>query len=149
MGVIKVSGQARYWIAEVLLGSPVARQIGARLVSAEPECVVLALPFARANVTLNDIVHGGVISTLIDIAGSAASSSALGDGEASGGATTNLSIHFLAPCDGCDLRAEAVVIQRGKSQTVSDVQVRDPQGGLVAKGIVTSRIFRSGGAASV
>jgi acyl-coenzyme A thioesterase PaaI-like protein len=50
-------------------------------------------------------------------------------------------LSYLAPADGVDLAAEARVIQRGRSQTVSDVEVRDPSGRLVAKGLVTSRLF--------
>jgi hypothetical protein len=44
--------------------------------------------------------------------------------------------------DGCDLTAEALVIQRGRNQPVSDVTVRGDAGRLVAMGMVTSRTFR-------
>lgn len=79
---------------------------------------------------------------MIDLTGAAASASGLADDEAVGGATANLTIAYLAAAEGSDLTAEAVVIQRGRSQTVSDVVVRDDLGRLVAKAMVTSRIFR-------
>lgn len=135
---------ARQWIETVLAGSPVARHLGIRVAEAAKDRVVLALPFSVGNVTLADIVHGGVIATLIDIAGAAASGSGI-DGTATGGATASLSIAYLAPAKGCDLTAEAVIVQRGRSQTVSDVVVRDDAGTMVAKGLVVSRIFSARG----
>jgi uncharacterized protein (TIGR00369 family) len=137
-----LSNAARYWIDEVLAKSPLAETLGIEVVEARSERVVLALPFKPGNVTVGKIVHGGAIAALIDTAGAAASGSALADGEASGGATSSMTISYLAPAEGCDLFAEALVIQRSASQTVSDVFVRDPGGRLVAKGMVTSRIFR-------
>ena len=136
---------ARAWIEGLLAGSPVARSIGLRFREIAPDRVVAELPFSTGNVTVGDIVHGGVIATLIDVAGAAASASGVGKGEATGGATSTLAISFLAPASGCDLVAEAVVVQRGRSQTVSDVSVRSPDGVLVARALVTSRIFRSKG----
>ena len=135
----------RLWIETVLGGSPVASRIGIRLAEIEPDRVVVALPFRPDNVTLGRIVHGGVIATLIDIAGAAASASGA-DGKTAGGATASMTVAYLAPAEGCDLVAEALVIQRGRSQTVSDVAVRDADGRLVAKGLVTSRIFTAGAA---
>ena len=111
-------------IVDVLLGSPVARQLGIGLVTAARDRVVLALPFRPGNVTLGRIVHGGVIATLVDVAGAAASASGADGADVAGGATGNLTIHYLAPADGCDLVAEAVVVKRGRRQTVSDVTVR-------------------------
>ncbi|HEU4985569.1 MAG TPA: PaaI family thioesterase [Rhizobiaceae bacterium] len=136
-----MNGMARYWIDEVLAGSPLARHLGVTVCSVEQDRVILHLPFKPANVTVDDVVHGGVIATLIDIAGAAASASGIRDSEASGGATATISISYLAAARSADLTAEAVVIQRSRTQTVSDVSVRDPSGVLVAKGMVTSRIF--------
>lgn len=132
---------ARYWIEKILTGSALARHLGVTLATVEKDRVVLALPFDPANVTVEDIVHGGAIATLIDIAGAAASASGLKEGEASGGTTASMTVSYLAAARGADLTAEAVVIQRSRSQTVADVYVRDEDKRLVAKGMVTSRIF--------
>ena len=131
------------WIEEVLAKSPFAASLGIELVSAEPERVVFRLPFRKSSTTVGTIVHGGAIATLIDIAGAAASASAIAGDDAFGGATANMTVAFLAPSDGQDIVAEGVVIQRGRTQTVTDVVVRDGNGTLVAKGLVTSRIFRT------
>ena len=128
------------WITDVLLGSPVARTLGVELKSADPDRVVLALPFRAGNVTLARIVHGGAIATLIDIAGAAASASGADGALVRGGATASLTVHYLAPADGVDLEAEAVVVRRGRRQTVSDITVRSGTA-IVAKALLTSTIF--------
>ena len=130
-----------HWITGLLLGSPVARLIGVTLGRIEVDRVVLVLPFKPDNVTLGTIVHGGVIATLVDIAGAAASASGARAADVVGGATGNLTIHYLAPADGCDLEAEAVVVQRSARQTVSDITVRAGST-VVAKALLTSAIFR-------
>ena len=129
------------WFIDVLLGSPVARSIGVTL---EVDRVVMALPFKPENVTLGKIVHGGVIATLIDIIGASASASGADGNTVRGGATSNLTIHYLAPAEGCDLEAEAIVLKRGKRQTVSDITVRSGDI-VIARGLLTSAIFLAGG----
>lgn len=132
--------KARNWIEEVLAKSPFAGPLGISVKFAEPDRAILSLPFRPSLATVGTIVHGGAIATLVDIAGAAASASGIAE-EAAGGATASLTLSFLAPADGVDLEAEALVIQRSRTQTVSDVSVRDADGRLVAKGMVTSRIF--------
>lgn len=133
---------ARYWIDAVLAKSPFATILGVEVAEAEPNRVLMRLPFRADLATVGTIVHGGAIATLIDIAGAAASGSGINDDSLSGGATSQLDVAYLIAADGCDLFAEALVIQRSGSQTVSDVFVRDGEGRLIAKGMVTSRLFR-------
>ncbi len=127
-------------VTEVLMGAPLAQRLGIALDTLEPDRIVLRMPFRSDNVTVGTVVHGGAIATLVDIAGAAASASGAA-AEVKGGATGSLSLSYLAPADGVDLAAEAQVIQRGRSQTVTDVEVRDPAGRLIAKALVTSRLF--------
>ncbi|GLS32952.1 uncharacterized domain 1-containing protein [Mesorhizobium albiziae] len=133
---------ARYWIDEILIKSPFAKPLGIEVVDAEPERVTLRLPFRTDLATVGNIVHGGAIATLIDVAGAAASASGIAGDDTVGGATTHLNVAYLAPAEGRDIAAEAVVAHRTRSQTVTDVSVRDCEGALIAKGTVTSRIFR-------
>ena len=128
------------WVHEVLLASPVARHLGIALVSLAPDRVVMSLPFVAHNVTLGAIVHGGVIATLADVAGAAASASGAPGDMVRGGATANFTIHYLAPADGCELLAEAVVVKRSARQTTSDITVRAGDA-VVAKALLNSTIF--------
>ena len=59
---------------------------------------------------------------------------------ATGGATSHLSVTYLAPGRG-DLEAFAAVVHRTRSTTQTEVAVRDADGRLVATGQVSSRIF--------
>jgi acyl-coenzyme A thioesterase PaaI-like protein len=52
---------ARYWIDEILVKSPFARPLGLQVVAAEPDRVLLRLPF-RADLATVGIVHGGAIA---------------------------------------------------------------------------------------
>jgi uncharacterized protein (TIGR00369 family) len=132
-------------ITEVLIGSPVARTLGVELAAVEAGRVRLRLPFRHDNITVGDIVHGGVIATLIDIAGAAAAAAGADPDAPGGGATSTLAISYLAPANGVDLMADAVVLQRGRTQAVSEVTVRDAAGRAVAKALVTSRVFAATG----
>jgi len=127
-------------INDVLLGSPVARRLGFELGALSVDRAVLMLPFRRENVTVGDIVHGGVIAAMIDVAGVAAAISGAEAEAFKGSATSSLSISFLAPADGVALRAEAVVLRRGRRQVVSDVAVF-AETVLAAKALVTTALF--------
>ena len=51
-----------------------------------------------------------------------------------------LTVNYLQGAKSCDLTAEGRVIRRGGSITVADVEVRNPDDDLVAKGIVTYKL---------
>lgn len=132
---------ARLWIDGVVVGSPVARALGVEIVAADVDCVRARIAYGDDLTTVPGTIHGGVIATLIDIAGAAASASGLSpeDG-ATGGATSHLAVTYLAPARG-DLEAVATVVHRSRSTTQSEVAVRAVGGDLVAAGQVSSRIF--------
>jgi uncharacterized protein (TIGR00369 family) len=136
-----IDEQARAWIELVIAGSPVAKALGVEVVAAEVDRVCVRVPFADGLTTVPETVHGGVIATLIDIAGAASSASGLtpADG-ATGGATSHLLVTYLAPGRG-DLEAVATVVHRTRSTTQSEVAVRSVGGDLIAVGQVTSRVF--------
>ena len=129
------------WIDDILLASPLARALGIVRTTLEVDRVVLAMPFKPENITLGSIVHGGAIATLIDIAGAASSASGANGDDLAGGATANLTIHYLAPADGCDLAAEARVVKRSTRQSVSEIRVRTSDDTLVATALITSAIL--------
>jgi hypothetical protein len=55
-------------IESVLIASPVAQALGIRFDALAAERVEMLLPFSMKNITVGDMVHGGVIATLIDVA---------------------------------------------------------------------------------
>ena len=86
------------------------------------------------------MVHGGVISTLIDTAAAAAAWSTPDGSVPSAGITVGLSVEFLRAARGTGLRAVARVVKRGRSLCFVDAEVTDPGGDLVAKGLVTYKV---------
>ena len=138
---MSVDTLARAWIDGVIAGSPVARHLDVEIVDADQDRVRVRLPYDDALTTVPGVVHGGVIATLIDIAGAASSAAGLGpDDGATGGATSHLSVTYLAPGRG-DLEAVATVLHRTRSMSQAEVAVRTIGGDLVAVGQVSSRIF--------
>jgi uncharacterized protein (TIGR00369 family) len=74
--------------------------------------------------------HGGVIASLIDIAGDFALIAVLGYGVP----TINLRVDFLRPALNQDLLAAAQVRRAGRSIGVVDIEVKDVGGRLIALG---------------
>ena len=120
--------------------SPFVGRLGARLAALEPDRAVLALPFAAENATIGDVVHGGAIAALIDTAGMAAAwADATTVPESLAGATVSMSVDYTAAARGVDLEASERVLRRGLSLCFCEVDVTDPAGAIVAKGLVTHR----------
>jgi len=129
------------FVEKILIESPVAKKLGVQMRAIEPERVVLFLPYDASNITVGSMVHGGVIATLIDIAGAAGSASGADSSKTTRGATTSLVVNYLNAANGIDLEAEATVIKRGRDMTVTEIAVRGPDRTLIAAGTVTSKLW--------
>jgi uncharacterized protein (TIGR00369 family) len=127
------------FVSAFIQNSPFGVQLGLRLDHIEPDHARLVLPYAETSTTYADVVHGGAISTLVDVAGTAAAWSAAEPTEAPRGATIGLSVDFLRPARGADLVADARVLRRGRSVCFIEVDVT-LDGELVAKGLVTYKL---------
>lgn len=80
-------------------------------------------------------VHGGATASLAD---SAAAWAVIGSaGSKTVPLTVEMKINFLAPVESGRLTAEARVVHKGLKISLSDVEVKDDEGRLVAKSLVT------------
>ncbi len=138
MGGDLPSGAER--IRQWLTMSPFSCHLGMHLVRLEPDLAEILMPFGEVLVTLGDIVHGGAISALIDTAATVAAWSGAEVSESSRGATVGFTVTFVAAARGRDLSATARVVHRGRSLCFCDVDVRDAEARLVAKGLVTYKL---------
>jgi acyl-coenzyme A thioesterase 13 len=87
----------------------------------------------------NGVVHGGVISGLIDSAAGAAVGSTRKPSEVKERphATTDLHVSYIAGARGKELLADAKVLKKTRSAIFVDVTVHDETDRLIAKGLVT------------
>lgn len=86
-------------------------------------------------------VHGGAIASLAD---SAAAWATVGSTEFKYiPLTVEMKINFLAPVESGKLVAEAKMVHKGSKISVSDVEVKDNKGKLVAKSLVTYYLLSS------
>ena len=90
-----------------------------------------------------DTLHGGVLASLIDAAGSAALLTTRADDDETwaGFASTDLNVSYLAAATS-DVTAEARVLRGGRTVVYTTVEVTDAAGTTVAVGRVTYMIVR-------
>jgi uncharacterized protein (TIGR00369 family) len=115
--------------ASVLALSGYARKLGIRHIETSPDRAVYALPFSADNVTVADVVHGGAILSLADIAATGAAWSVIGDASRYQGLTIDLSHAFMSAARSADLTAEAKVLKRGSTVCFVEVDIRNSTSG--------------------
>ena len=140
----KVHPKVRELFEAWLQSSPFALATGLTLEEMEPERAVVAMPFSEALTTFGDVVHGGAIATLLDVAAVAAAWAGVTDESAATGATVSSSVNYVRAARGSDLTATGRVSRRAKRLCFCDVEVRDDGDALVAQGIVTYKVAAGG-----
>jgi uncharacterized protein (TIGR00369 family) len=130
----------RELITRFIPSSPLVAHLGMRLESIGVDSAVLTLPFSSSVVTIDDVVHGGAIASLIDTAGMAACWASDEEPASMAGSTVTMNVNYLAAARGVDLTASATVARRGRSLVFAEVRVTDPAGALVATGSVVQRL---------
>jgi uncharacterized protein (TIGR00369 family) len=111
--------------------------LGIKVLEWTDKMVVMRLPHADSLCNSSDGLHGGVVASLADTCGTAASLAAVG---AEGFiATVSMNINYLAPATS-DLTAQAVCIKPGRRLQVAEVLVRDSNDKVVAQAVVTTMV---------
>ena len=118
------------------LVTPAARRLNLALVACTAAEVRISMPFDQGNRTEGDVVHGGVIATLIDIAGVAVAIAGARQVPQSG-ATSNITTNYLRAAIACRLEAHGVLLRGGSRQNVARVTVSNGDGTAIAEGHVT------------
>jgi uncharacterized protein (TIGR00369 family) len=117
-----------------LKGSPFQELLGLRLESFDVNAQTLTLRSVFGpqveRATGTGQYHGGVIASLIDIAGDFALIAVLGYGVP----TINFRVDYLRPATHSDLLAVARVRRAGRTVGVVDIDVTDSSGRLIALG---------------
>jgi uncharacterized protein (TIGR00369 family) len=127
-------------IAQFIAQSPFVAKLGIVADVLDADQVRLRLPWDPSNVTIGDMVHGGAIAALADVAVMAAAWVGADVPDSLRGVTTSMSMQFLAPARASDLIAIGRVLRRGKTLVNCDVDIVTPEGEAVAKAIATYKI---------
>ncbi|KPV62954.1 MAG: acyl-CoA esterase [Candidatus Bathyarchaeota archaeon BA1] len=122
--------------------SPYYRLLNIRIRKVEDGYARLTMDIEEKHLQFLGAVHGGAIASLAD---SAAAWATVVSTDLKGvPVTVEMKINFLAPVESGRLIAEARSIHKGLRISVSDVEVKDDEGHLVAKSLVTYYLRREG-----
>ena len=113
--------------------------VGIETVAAERGLVTNRVKLRDEHLNYNHVVHGGVISSLIDSAagGAVRTTRTPEETKARPHATSDLHVAYLSPATGTELTAVARVIKAGRTAIFTEVDVTDDRGRTVARGMVT------------
>ncbi|TPG31252.1 PaaI family thioesterase [Mycobacterium hodleri] len=127
-------------MAQFLPQSPFVVKLGIVADVLEDDEVRLRLPWDPSNTTMADMVHGGAVATLADLAVMAAAWCGAEVPENLRGVTVSISLDYLAPARATALIGVGRVLRRGRSLVNCEAEILDPAGTLVAKVIATYKI---------
>ncbi len=99
------------------------------------------MPFQRELTQGFGLVHGGAIATLADTAVAYALLSLVQPGERV--ATAEFKINYLSSVTAGELIAEAHIINKGEKLALGEMEVKNEQGKLIAKGLATYMILKN------
>ena len=127
-------------IAEFIPQSPFVAKLGIVADQLGDDEVRLRLPWDPSNVTIGDMVHGGAIATLADLAVMAAAWCGAEAPPELRGVTVSMTLDFMAPARATDVIGVGRVLRRGRLLTNCEAEIVDPQGKLVAKALATYKV---------
>jgi uncharacterized protein (TIGR00369 family) len=110
---------------------PVGDLIGFRIVEVEPGRAVFVLDAGPRHANPMGTLHGGILCDLADAAMGIAYASTLAEGESF--TTLELKINFLKPVWSARLTATGRIIKRGRTVGMTECDVTDETGSLVAR----------------
>ena len=109
--------------------------LGIEFVDVERGWARMRMLFAEKLTNSTGVSHGGALFTLADSAASMALVSMAAKGEVV--TTVEMKINFLKPFTGGEAVAEARILHCGKTTALGDVEIKDMNGSLIAKGSAT------------
>jgi len=120
--------------------APVAQLVGFRPVAVEDGKAVFELEAGPQHANPMGTLHGGVLCDVADAAMGVAYASTLADGESF--TTLELKINFLRPFRIGTLTATARVVKAGRTIGLTECDVTDPEGRLIARAMSTCMTLR-------
>ncbi len=121
-------------------GPPVGKTIGFRLAAVKPGEAIFEMETSEAHYNPMGTLHGGVLCDIADGAMGVAYASLLEEGESF--TTLELKINFLRPVWKTRLRAVGTVVKRGRTVGMTQCDITDAEGNLVARASSTCMTLR-------
>ncbi len=121
-------------------GAPVAKLVGFRPTSVEDGKAVFELEAGPQHANPMGTLHGGFLCDVADAAMGVAYASTLGEGETF--TTLELKINFLRPFRNGTLTATARVVKAGRTIGLTECDVTDAEGRLIARAMSTCMTLR-------
>jgi uncharacterized protein (TIGR00369 family) len=116
-------------------GSKTTKTFGFQMVKMQRGRVTLGMRVAPRFLQVHDQLHGGIIAALADTAAALAAYTVMPAGSRL--VTLEMKINFLEGVERGEVQARGRVLRAGRSTIVSECDVRDGPGRLVAKALVT------------
>jgi acyl-CoA thioesterase len=114
--------------------------LGMEIIGIKKGWAKIRLPFTKKLTNGIGVAHGGAIFSPADSAvGMALIGLTARDESIS---TLEMKINYLKPLSGGEIIAEAKIFHRGTMTAIGDVEVRDGDGNLIAKGLATYAIVK-------
>jgi len=126
-------------LAHRLRNSAPGQLFGYELDSIGDGKAVMSLRVLDRHKQIHGVVHGGVLASLADTAGAMAAYPMLPKGTRL--ATVEMTINYLEAVDRGPIIAEARVLRLGRTLAVAECEVKDANGQLAAKALLTFAIM--------
>ncbi|MEM7252777.1 MAG: PaaI family thioesterase [Pseudomonadota bacterium] len=107
----------------------------------DPTDYRLTMAVSAPHLNATGAVHGGILSTLLDIAAAGAAAVSVNDGVGTYGVTISLTVNFVAPAGAGRLSAHAVVLGGGARTKFVDAKVVDATNQLIATASASIRVI--------
>jgi len=114
--------------------------LGMELIEIKKGWAKIRLPFTEKLTNGIGVAHGGAIFSPADSAVGMALVGLLNKDENI--STLEMKINYLKPFNGGEMIAEAKIVHRGTMTAIGDVEVKDGNGNLIAKGLATYAIYK-------
>jgi len=114
--------------------------LGMEIIEIKKGWAKIRLPFSEKLANGIGVVHGGAIFSPADSAVGMALIGLVSKNENI--STLEMKINYLRPLTAGDIIAEAKIVHKGSMTAIGDVEVKDEEGNLIAKGLATYAITK-------
>lgn len=132
--------KARMMVRDPQAVSPAARAMGMRVKAASRGRSKVEVTLGSEHLNAMGTAHGGVLTTLADLAMGVATMTTLSSGESF--ATVEIKVSFLRSVASGKVTGEGVVVQRGQRLVFAQATLRDQKNRKVAMATSTALLLR-------